>query len=1807
MRKGYLRAMSFALAATMVLSTAGTGTVSLAAEVNESTVIEKMATETTQTTTEEASSEQVTTAVTTTEATTAEVTTETITEATTESVTTEAATTEEATTEEASEETLEEEELDSKLAVDSDLVSSVIKDTNLLNAVLSIYNTANPSATKTVSNFKYSDLRGFTGAMDLSTATTVTAIPDSAFEGCKFTSCTLPSSVKSIGAKAFNECKQLTTLTLPDTLSSIGKQAFATCSALASVNSRVNNSDKENTLPSGLTELKEQAFLDNLSLTQMTIPSFKDGRIMQDEPSIFAGCTSLIKVKIESSITTIPAGMFTNAGTKSGTGMDIEFATNSKVDKILGGAFSGAKLTETVDLSNCTNLSAIEGSAFEGVQQMTKVILPNKTTGTMTFGNRTFAKTGLITLGEKEKVENQKVILPDYVTGIGDGCFCSNTAIMSITLSSKLSAIPDYTFDGCKALKEVIQQQISGNCEVKVIGDCAFRSTAITNTDFMMKMNKLETIGYQTLENVSAYGNGTTENAEKMVLSIDEGGITAEMSVDNETHQKKKGNQYFGSEVFTNCTALTTVKIPASVKNIGGRAFYFVGYKDELASNITSVIWESSTDKNVVRNIYAEAFRNNEKMNKFVLPENNNSGEKLNININAFYGNTLLSKVGVASKTNNVLPASVQKIEEGAFFNCKGLTNITIQSTESKTCPVLGVKVFEGCTSLTSATIPKEITEIPRHLFYNAPLTTFHIGDDSSIKVKKIGTLAFFGNAFETVDLSKYSELEEIGAGAYAAADCVKEKEEPSKPSLVIGTGGPNLVTMIIPADLTHEAILNSAVFDSQTNFTTLKVPNGTNGKVYIPDYFVQLDAQGLFAETAVTNVEWQADSTGINQWGIIPVNIYYGCKKIDKAEDVLPKGNYVTQIGWGSFSKSEIKSADLSRYTKLEKIGYGNVVGKKYGPFESCGSLQSVKLPTTNGTKLTICENAFYEADVLKTVDLGSVVTTDKQAFASCEELENITFPDTLEKIGTSTFLDCAKLKTVGFGSLKEIGDTAFKNCGLLELTNSALPDSLEKIGANSFESAASLGVVRFGPSLKTIGSSAFKWSGVTSFDFTKAVNLEKIAGRAFSEIATLETFALKNTKVLEINDILFGCINLTKASFGNEVLYINKDALAGCKELSNFEFASTTTVSNKVFYSPYGSEKYYTANGETITINVVTPETTVVPTGRTMTLPYYINEKGFSKFDCILVGNLNSTEEVKSHLYVEANLDDGYYWKRLASDVTDNEYKITDASYYKKLESTASIKRTIGTTTKDVDVVQVKGLTETEGTIDFSITCSLSFECQKNGNTPVSVTAAKFSAKYNIAVKDVPYYADLYTNSQRTSDASYLPGKTENVQTGNGSRKYMQYWYDTNNSEPIDALPDNYDVTVITDNPAVLYPSGSYNGKAETTYETTKGTTVNDTTKAITPNKGSQTFYLIQAGVGTAHITVYPKGHPEYARTYTYVVNSDIQSIKLTVPKDFSGGAAPNSVIQLFTEYKNYLGQTVTTADMSKYSVYTNRKIVFTSSDPSYVSVDDLGNATVLKADPNDKQVKITATAPSSIPGKNPVTATVSIKVKYPDLKTNVQMQDPTSGAAITVTRTSKKDLEGEIKYMKPADTSAANVTVPDTMTLNGVVYKVTAVSASAFKGNTKIKTVKLGKYVKQIDENAFSGCKNLTKVTFSESVEKVGKKAFYNCKKLTTVTIPSKAVVKEIGESAFQNCVKLKKFTITSKVTTIGKKAFYNCKVLKTITIKSTVLSNVGANAFKNIHKKATIKVPKKKLSAYKTLLKGKGQKKTVKIKK
>lgn len=112
----------------------------------------------------------------------------------------------------------------------------------------------------------------------------------------------------------------------------------------------------------------------------------------------------------------------------------------------------------------------------------------------------------------------------------------------------------------------------------------------------------------------------------------------------------------------------------------------------------------------------------------------------------------------------------------------------------------------------------------------------------------------------------------------------------------------------------------------------------------------------------------------------------------------------------------------------------------------------------------------------------------------------------------------------------------------------------------------------------------------------------------------------------------------------------------------------------------------------------------------------------------------------------------------------------------------------------------------------------------------------------------------------------------------------------------------------------------------------------------------------------------------------------------------------------------------------------------------------------------------------------------------------------------------------------------------------------------------------------------------------------------------KNVKKATIPSvvtignyKYKVTEVGKYAFKNNKKITSVVIEKNVTKINASAFYGAKNLKKITVKSKILKSVGKNAFKNIHAKASIKVPSSKLKKYKQIMANKGQGKRVTIKK
>ena len=107
------------------------------------------------------------------------------------------------------------------------------------------------------------------------------------------------------------------------------------------------------------------------------------------------------------------------------------------------------------------------------------------------------------------------------------------------------------------------------------------------------------------------------------------------------------------------------------------------------------------------------------------------------------------------------------------------------------------------------------------------------------------------------------------------------------------------------------------------------------------------------------------------------------------------------------------------------------------------------------------------------------------------------------------------------------------------------------------------------------------------------------------------------------------------------------------------------------------------------------------------------------------------------------------------------------------------------------------------------------------------------------------------------------------------------------------------------------------------------------------------------------------------------------------------------------------------------------------------------------------------------------------------------------------VKVTSSSKKNPT--VTVTKITDKNTKKLTIPATVKVKGVTYKVTAVSGKAFKGNKKLTTVTIGSNVTKIGKEAFSGCKNLKKITVTAGkLKTISKNAFKGIDKKATITV-------------------------------------------------------------------------------------------------
>lgn len=144
------------------------------------------------------------------------------------------------------------------------------------------------------------------------------------------------------------------------------------------------------------------------------------------------------------------------------------------------------------------------------------------------------------------------------------------------------------------------------------------------------------------------------------------------------------------------------------------------------------------------------------------------------------------------------------------------------------------------------------------------------------------------------------------------------------------------------------------------------------------------------------------------------------------------------------------------------------------------------------------------------------------------------------------------------------------------------------------------------------------------------------------------------------------------------------------------------------------------------------------------------------------------------------------------------------------------------------------------------------------------------------------------------------------------------------------------------------------------------------------------------------------------------------------------------------------------------------------------------------------------------------------------------------------------------------------SGSVTIPSTVTHNGLSYPVTTIGEAAFQNCTALTSVTIPNSVTSIDKEAFMNCTGLTgELVIPNSVITIDDLAFCYCSGLTNVTFGNS--VTTIGENAFSECTSLTSLTLPNSITTIKDVAFAGCTGLTGELVIPNSITNLGASVF------------------------------------
>lgn len=319
-----------------------------------------------------------------------------------------------------------------------------------------------------------------TSLVNVTISNSVVSIGREAFYNCtSLVSIDIPNGVTEIGSSAFSNCSNLTSITLPESLTTIGAVVFKDCFKLTSITVDANNENYQSidanmyskdgktliqysvgktdslfTIPDGITSIHSGAFYHAPYIRYINMPE----GLKSIGDYAFYQCPSLELLVLPESTTKI--GNFAFASCPNLVSVILG---PSGID-IGNSAFRNCyKLIEIIDRgsSRYTPGSPAKG----GIAQYAKIYRYNRDSSTLVAQDgyffltyNTYNQTKNYILGYTDNAT--EIVLPSSFGGesyeITNYAFYNHATLESVTISSNVTGIGDYSFLECYNLKKII-------------------------------------------------------------------------------------------------------------------------------------------------------------------------------------------------------------------------------------------------------------------------------------------------------------------------------------------------------------------------------------------------------------------------------------------------------------------------------------------------------------------------------------------------------------------------------------------------------------------------------------------------------------------------------------------------------------------------------------------------------------------------------------------------------------------------------------------------------------------------------------------------------------------------------------------------------------------------------------------------------------------------------------------------------------------------------------------------------------------------------------------------------------------------------------------------------------------------------------------------------------------------------------------------------------------------------------------------------------------------------------------------------